>query len=199
MAIRKIIHLWENGEINKENREILNNQCSQVIFPLDKEAKQEINDLIDTFLSGKDSVGLAAPQIGIRKCFFVFDPKYPESQKKTRDTLVVVINPRTVPSRNDLNWLLEASDNALMWGAEGCLSLPGISTQVPRLKVIKLKGFDITGKQISIKFKDFPARIVQHEMDHLLGRMIIDYGERIYTEESKVPIFSRLIDKIRSS
>ena len=84
MATRKIILLWEEGEINKENHEILKNQCSQVIFPLDKKTKQEINDLVDSFLSGKDSVGLAAPQIGIRKRFFVFDPKYPESQKKNQ-------------------------------------------------------------------------------------------------------------------
>lgn len=198
MAIRKIIHLWEKEEINEKNREILRNSCSHVIFPLDRETKQEINDLIDTFLSNKDSVGLAAPQIGIRRRFFVFDPKYPASQTKTRDTAIVVINPKTVTSRNDLAWFHEARDDDLVWDTEGCLSLPGIGARVPRLKQIKLKGFDATGKAISKKFKGYPARIVQHEIDHLLGRMIIDYGERVLTEESRAPIFSRLFEKIRS-
>jgi len=197
MATRKIIHLWEKGEINEEAREILRNPCSQVIFPLDKETKQEINDLIDTFLSDENAVGLAATQIGIRKSFFVFDPKYPASQKKTRETALVVINPRTVPSRNGLAWLHEVRDDDLIWGTEGCLSLPEIVAEVPRLREIKLKGFDINGNRISKKFKDHPAKIVQHEVDHLLGRVIIDYGEKVYTEESKVSIFSRLIEKIR--
>ena len=201
MAIREIIHLWDKEEINEESLKILRNPCSEVIFPLDKETKQEVNDLIDTFLSDEHAVGLAAPQIGIRKCFFVFDPKYraseEASQKKTRETVIVVVNPKTVPSRNDLTWLRAEKEEDLTWNSEGCLSLPGILTQVPRLNEIKLKGFDINGNRFSKKFEDHPARIVQHEMDHLLGRVIIDYGQEVYTEESEVSIFSRLIGKIR--
>lgn len=197
MDIRKIIHFWENGKINKQNSDILRNPCSEVIFPLDKKTRKEIDDLIDTFVSDEQSVGLAAPQIGVRKRFFVFDPKYPETKKKTRQTVTVIINPKTVPSTNDLTWLQIARPDTLTSDFEGCLSLPGINAQVPRLKEIKIKGYSINGKRISKKFEGFPARVIQHEMDHLLGRMIIDYDERIYAEDSRASVISELLNKVK--
>ena len=197
MAVRKINHLWENGEIDEENRKELSNPCSDVSFPLDKETRREINDLVDTFLADESSVGLAAPQIGVTKRFFVFDPQYPANKKKARETAIVIVNPKTVPHRNDMAWLEEAKPGDLIWDAEGCLSLPEISTRVPRLKQIKLKGFDINGKRLSMKFEDYPARIVQHEMDHLFGRLIVDYGEDVFVEKSKTSMFSSLLNGIR--
>lgn len=196
MTIREISHLWQEGEIVEEIRGTLMNQCSQVRFPLDQETKQEIEDLLDTFLADEKAVGLAAPQIGVKKCFFVFDPKHPATRKKTKDTSIVVINPVTVPSRNDSNWLKEAREDDLTWDAEGCLSLPDVAAQVPRLKRIKLKGFDMNGKRFSKKFEGYPARIVQHEMDHLLGKMIIHYGPIYPADESQVPVFRRIFSKL---
>ena len=156
MPIRPIIHLWKTEEIIEKNSLVLRNPCSNVTFPLDKETRQEIDDLIDTFVSDEYSVGLAAPQINIPKRFFVFDPKYPASGKKSRETVLVVINPKTVPSANDIALVYKKNENDLYYSTEGCMSLPEISTVVPRFKRIKLKGFDVKGKRISKQYEDSP-------------------------------------------
>ena len=198
MSIREIIPVWQAGEFNECQCRVLKNQCNEVTFPLDKITKQEVNDLIDTFLAEVGGVGLAAPQIGINKSFFAFDPKYRFNGIKTMQTMIVAINPKTVPSRNDLSWLNQVKEDDLIWQGEGCLSLPGVSTEVPRLKKIKLKAFDIDGKAFSKKFEDFVARIVQHEMDHLYGRIIIDYDATVYSTNHDKTLLSRLIEKVRN-
>ena len=154
---------------------------------MDNQTAQEIIDLVDTFLADEHAVGLAAPQIGIRKCIFVFDPKYPASTEKTKESTLVLINPKTSPSRKDMIWITQVKEDGLYWDAEGCLSLPKTATRVPRLKSIKLKGFDVSGKKISKKFDGYAAKIIQHEMDHLFGRVIIDYGQEIYSTETNLP------------
>ena len=154
---------------------------------MENQTVQEIIDLVDTFLADEHAVGLAAPQIGIRKRIFVFDPKYPASVKKTKESTLILINPKTSPSRKDMSWITQVKEDELYWDGEGCLSLPKIATRVPRLKSIKLKGFDVSGKKISKKFDGYAAKIIQHEMDHLFGRVIIDYGQEIYATETKVP------------
>jgi peptide deformylase len=107
----------------------------------------------------------------------VFDPNYSSGSSKTLKTIILAINPKIVPSIKDLisTKLLDNPD--IVWEAEACLSLPNIAKKVPRLKSIKLKAFDINGKQFSKRFNDYSARIIQHEMDHLYGRMIVDYSD----------------------
>jgi peptide deformylase len=101
-------------------------------------------------------VGLAATQVGIIRRVFVFQPDA-ESEP------VVVVNPVLVESSEEV-----AVDD------EGCLSLVGVQMPVERPVSVKLEGLDLDGGELSLELTDHPARVVQHELDHLDGVLILD-------------------------
>ena len=113
------------------------------------------DDMIETMYV-EDGVGLAAPQVGISKRILIASPTVKRGEE------FVIVNPE----------ILEAT--GLEKGMEGCLSLPGISGEVARAKKIKFRYQDRTGQEIITEVKDFFARIIQHEMDHLDGILLID-------------------------
>lgn len=122
-----------------------------------------IEDMLDT-MHAEDGAGLAAPQIGIGLRVVVFgfetNPRYPEAETVAQTLL---INPVITPviSGNDANDMAD--------GWEGCLSVPGMRGVVSRYKQIKYRGFSPQGEVIEVFAKDFHARVVQHECDHLDG------------------------------
>jgi len=71
---------------------------------------------------------------------------------------------------------------------EGCLSCPEIHVEVPRYAEIKVRAFDQYGQKVSKRYVDYVARIVQHEVDHLEGKLIVDYDGTMYVPRQKVPI-----------
>ncbi len=101
-------------------------------------------------------VGLAAPQVGLGLRMFVM------AESGKGDQATVWINPVLVDPVGE-----EVSE-------EGCLSIPNIRGDVARAKEITISGMDITGQQIEKRLADFPARIAQHEFDHLEGILILD-------------------------
>lgn len=104
----------------------------------------------------EDGVGLAAPQVGISKRILIASPTL------TRGEEYVFVNPE----------ILEVQGREL--GVEGCLSLPGISGEIARAKTIRFRALDRNGKPLEMQIKDFFARIIQHEVDHLNGILLID-------------------------
>ena len=118
-----------------------------------------IDDMIDTMHEYR-GVGLAAPQVheGMR-LFVALLAEDPDS--KTDAT--VLINPE-ITSQGD----------AVEEGWEGCLSIPDIRGMVPRYTGITVKALDRNGRAIELQLKDFPARVVQHETDHLDGVLFFD-------------------------
>ncbi len=117
---------------------------------------QKLFDHMIATMYVEDGVGLAAPQIGVSQRIFVASPTMTEGEE------YVFCNPE----------ILEARGREL--GMEGCLSLPGISGEIPRAKVIKFHALDRTGKPVEMEVKDFFARIIQHEVDHLNGILLVD-------------------------
>lgn len=119
-----------------------------------------IADLFDT-MRAVDGAGLAAPQIGedLQIVIFGFDhnPRYPQAPAIPE---TVLINPIITP-------LTEDRDE----GWEGCLSVPGIRGVVPRYARIRYQGLDQNGKLIDREVGGFHARVVQHECDHLIGKL----------------------------
>jgi peptide deformylase len=113
------------------------------------------NDMIQT-MHVEDGVGLAAPQIGVSKRILIACPTVTKGEE------YVIVNPE----------ILESSGREI--GPEGCLSLPGVRGEVARAKRIKLRYQDRQGNIKTEDLKDFFARIVQHEMDHLEGVLLID-------------------------
>jgi peptide deformylase len=100
-------------------------------------------------------IGLAAPQVGIDEQMIVVD---------IGRGLYKLVNPRIIA--RDGTQAIE----------EGCLSVPGVSVKVRRAKKIKLEALDEDGKNVSIDAHDLFACACQHEIDHLLGKLIIDYA-----------------------
>ena len=106
-------------------------------------------------MADASGVGLAATQVGVLRRVFVF-------QRGEEETLVLV-NPRIV-ERNDET---EVAD-------EGCLSLPGVLVPVERSTAVTIEGTDERGEQVRLELTELPARVVQHEVDHLDGTLILD-------------------------
>lgn len=98
-------------------------------------------------------IGLAAPQVGVRKRFFVYD---------VGDGPAVLINP--VIEDSDGEWEFD----------EGCLSVPGVSWEIVRPKEIHVTGYDLDGNEVSFEADEVMARLVQHELDHLDGVLLLD-------------------------
>ena len=146
--------------------------------PLDKAALRNpltqklIDDMIET-MHEYSGVGLAAPQVHASLRLFVAllvdDP-----DGKSQAT--VVINPQIVPN-----------GQSRQEGWEGCLSIPDIRGMVPRHTDITVRALDRDGREIELRLKDFPARVAQHETDHLDGVLFFDRMESMqsltYLEE----------------
>jgi peptide deformylase len=107
-----------------------------------------------------DGIGLAAPQVGVSERVVVVDP----SAGVSGDQLTCMVNP-------SVTWLSDERDEAL----EGCLSLPGVSVPVVRPSACDIEYYDTVKQTIqSVRCTGFKARIVQHEVDHLDGILVID-------------------------
>jgi peptide deformylase len=140
-----------------------------------------ITDLLDT-MRAADGAGLAAPQIGVDLQVVIFgsgqpNPRYPQAPLVPR---TVLINPTITPLADADGQVAEFED----W--EGCLSVPGLRGKVPRFARIRYTGFDQFGDAIDRSVEGFHARVVQHECDHLIGKLypmrVRDFNQFGFTE-----------------
>jgi peptide deformylase len=136
-------------------------RVAEPVLALDtRELHALIADMFDTMESA-NGAGLAAPQIGENLQLVIFgfshNSRYPDAPPLPR---TVLINPE-----------IEAlgSDEEEAW--EGCLSVPGLRGMVPRWSRIRYRGVDPVGQPIEREAEGFHARVVQHEVDHLIGRL----------------------------
>lgn len=124
-----------------------------------KEVTDKTRDLIDNMaetMYNAPGVGLAAPQVGVLLRVIVVDVD-------DGNGLIELINPE----------IIEASEEKTIM-EEGCLSIPGTTGDVIRSKSITVKGLDRSGKEVLINAKDYLARALQHEIDHLNGVLFTD-------------------------
>jgi peptide deformylase len=125
--------------------------------------QQLIDDMIVT-MKEYDGVGLAADQVHESRQIAVLEvasnPRYPD---KADVPLTVLVNPKVTP-------LTEEQEDD--W--EGCLSIPDLRGRVPRYKSIQVEAWDRDGKPLNFIANDFHARVIQHEFDHLNGKVYLD-------------------------
>ena len=133
-----------------------------------------VADMFDT-MHAASGAGLAAPQIGVDLQLVIFgfekNERYPDAPP--------------VPQTVLLNPVIEPLDASVEEGWEGCLSVPGLRGVVPRFARIRYRGFDVRGRPIELEAEGFHARVVQHECDHLIGKLypmrIRDFSRFGYT------------------
>jgi peptide deformylase len=136
--------------------------------PVLKQRAREVDELngeLVTLVNGmyqtmdlEDGVGLAAPQVGVRKRLFTYDLHEGAGPD-------VVINPVIVASEGEV-----VSD-------EGCLSVPGYRFEVVRAERVTMRGIDLDGHEVVLEGDDLLARMIQHEIDHLDGVLLLDRVE----------------------
>ncbi len=157
----------------------------QVAEPVSPEAigAPEIQRLIDDMfetMDDHDGAGLAAPQVHVSRRIAIYgvdaNPRYPDAEAVP---LTVLINPKLTPLGED-----QEED----W--EGCLSVPDLRGKVPRFARVRVEAYGRDGKRLRFEARDFHARVVQHECDHLDGKVYLDRMRSMETL-SFLPEFQR--------
>ncbi|WP_263770797.1 peptide deformylase [Propionivibrio soli] len=123
---------------------------------IDDGIRQLARDMAETMYEAP-GIGLAATQVNVHKRLIVIDAS------ETRDELLVVINPELIESEG------------LQVGEEGCLSVPGIYDKVERAERVVVRYLDLEGQQQTIAAEGLLAVCLQHEMDHLMGRVFVEH------------------------
>jgi peptide deformylase len=147
-------------------------QKAQPVTAVSDEIIEKIRNMFAT-MRNANGLGLAANQVGFRESIFVLDLEGVEGYEKFKP--IVMINPKIV---------LHSDEKVVM--NEGCLSLPTLHADVERSKMIKVKYLDADEKENEIEASELFARVILHEYDHLIGKMIPDrVTEKIKTNIQK--------------
>jgi peptide deformylase len=189
MSKVRVLTLWNKDNINEEDTLVLRKLCGDLPVPFNEETKKDIKTLVDAFLAMDDAVGLAAPQIGISKRIVIFRNKgfNEKGCSKSAEDYDLLVNPRITQTRGELVTM-----------AEGCLSCPEVQVEVSRFPEIKVRAVDVNGRKINKRYIDYPARVAQHEIDHLEGRLIIDYEGALLIPKQRIDFFEKTFNKLRT-
>lgn len=165
MAVREII---------QPDNPILRKKAHKVAS-FDRKFQQLVDDMIETML-GAPGVGLAAPQVAVSQRLIVAqlpdDEESREAYGKDAGVLYVVANPEIIKVSKEM-----------VEGVEACLSIPGYFGKVDRHEKVTVRGLDRYGKPLRVKAEGWLARVFQHEIDHLDGRLFIDIAKEIWEQK----------------
>lgn len=134
-------------------------RAAEPVTQIDGRLQALIDNMADTMYLAP-GVGLAAIQVNIDQSLLVYDIGPPEEGKD----LHVLINPKII-----------ASEGSIVSENEGCLSVPDFRADVPRAERVIVEGMDREGSPIRLEAEGFLAIVLQHEIDHLNGRLFIDH------------------------
>ena len=140
----------------------LKHKSSEVKF-FDEELKQTVNNMYETLYDSGNGIGLAAPQVNIRKRIVVIDIKEEDVSNP-----IAFVNPR----------IIEFSEEKFI-NEEGCLSVPEYFAEVERSKQVKVEWYNDDGKKKSATFNGLMSICIQHEIDHLDGILFIDHLSKL--------------------
>jgi peptide deformylase len=139
----------------------------------DEALKKLVADMADTMYAAP-GIGLAATQVDVHKQVIVIDVS------ERHDSLVVLVNPEIVESSGE-------SDIE-----EGCLSVPGIYELVARAERVKVRAYDQNGKAFTLEAQGLLAVCIQHEMDHLLGKVFVEHLSQLKQQRIRARIAKQL-------
>lgn len=150
-------------------------KIAEPVKKIDTKIQLIVNNMFKTMYEG-EGIGLAATQVNIHQRIIVIDIS------KTCNEKLVLINPITLKTSEETG--IE----------EGCLSIPKQKAFVPRAKWIKIKSLDINGKEFELETDNLLSICIQHEIDHLNGKLFIDYLSSLKRQriKNKIEKFERL-------
>lgn len=152
--------------------QVLRRPVEDVVFPLSKDVKRLIRDMLDTVIKA-DGIGLAAPQVG-----------------KNLNLALVFLEHSGIPVFPIINPKIVKVSSETVPIEEGCLSLPGLFGNVTRPKNITVEYFDMNGEKKTLTDDGWIARVCQHEIDHLLGTLIIDKFDNVTQGKELITVYS---------
>jgi peptide deformylase len=139
----------------------------------DEALKKFVADMADTMYAAP-GIGLAATQVDVHKQVIVVDVS------ERRDSLVVLVNPEIVEATGE-------SDIE-----EGCLSVPGIYELLPRAERVKVRAHDQNGKAFTLEAQGLLAVCIQHEMDHLQGKVFVEHLSQLKQQRIRAKLAKQL-------
>lgn len=140
-------------------------QRAAEVTDIDGRLVKLVDDMLDTMYDAP-GVGLAAPQVGVQKRFFVYDLGEGDGGQ-------VLINPVIQESEGEWEF------------TEGCLSVPGLHWDIVRPKQIHVTGLDLDGNEVEFEADEYFARVIQHELDHLDGILLLEHLTDEQRKEAK--------------
>ncbi len=163
MALLNILR-YPDGRLHKQ---------AAPVTVFDDGLKKLVADMAETMYAAP-GIGLAATQVDVHKQVIVVDVS------ERRDSLVVLVNPEIVEATGE-------SDIE-----EGCLSVPGIYELVPRAERVKVRAYDQNGKAFTLEAQGLLAVCIQHEMDHLKGKVFIEYLSQLKQQRVRAKLAKQL-------
>ena len=166
--------------ITLRGEEILAKKCKPIkaITPRIRELAE---DMAETMIAA-DGVGIAAPQVGVMKRFFIAMPHVDSDDEAIRNKIYYMINPEITYTEGTQE------------SSEGCLSVPGYMGLVDRPEKIRIKGTDLDGIEHEYEFEGFAATVFCHEYDHLEGILYTDVAKEMMTTEE----YAERLEQIRA-
>ena len=140
---------------------------------INDEIRQLVRDMAETMYTAP-GIGLAATQVDVHKQIIVLDIS------ETHDQLLVFINPQILEARGEAEC------------EEGCLSVPGIYETVKRAEWIKVQALDRDGQPFTLETSGLLAVCVQHEMDHLKGKVFVEYLSQLKQQRVRAKLAKQL-------
>ena len=138
---------------------------AEPVAKFDESLKRITNDMLETMYEGS-GIGLAATQVNVHKRIIVIDIS------EHKDNPLILINPK----------LKKIVDPQKKSYPEGCLSVPGFYEELSRPSSVEIAAFNLEGEEINIITNDLLSVVIQHEMDHLDGKMMVDFISNIKRE-----------------
>lgn len=148
-------------------------KAAQPVTVFDEPLKRLVADMTET-MHAAPGIGLAATQVDVAKQVIVVDVS------ERRDSLVVLVNPEIVEANVE-------SDIE-----EGCLSVPGIYELVPRAERVKVRAYDKNGKPFTLEAQGLLSVCIQHEMDHLKGKVFVEYLSQLKQQRIRARLAKQL-------
>ena len=149
------------------------------VAQVDERIRRLVDDMLETMYAA-DGVGLAATQVDVHERVIVIDTS------DARDTAIVLINPELVQKSEDM-----------VLGDEGCLSVPDIYDKVPRHARVRVRAADRSGQVRELDAEGLLSVAVQHEMDHLLGKVFVEYLSPLKRSRIRTRMLKKTRDEAR--